>query len=184
MQELTKLRNYMELNTYCRQSSSYSRICKYFMDPKGSLPCSQELSTGFYLSQINLFPTTSSYFSKVGRTLACVKTCNSQHTMSATWRKERSKIETNEIMKTAAHRSESWCLRQFYLFCLMSWCLSWRSWCTAALRSTFILTPTSIYVFPVVSFLLAFTPMSYMHSSSVPMLAAYPTHFILGDFSL
>jgi hypothetical protein len=48
---------------------------------------------------------------KVGRTPACVKTCNSQDTMSATWRKERSTVGTNEIMKTAAHRSESWCWR-------------------------------------------------------------------------
>jgi hypothetical protein len=32
--------------------------------------------------------------------------------MSATWRKERSTVETNEIMKTAVHRSESWCWRQ------------------------------------------------------------------------
>jgi hypothetical protein len=49
---------------------------------------------------------------KVGRTPACVKTCNSQDTVSATWRKERSTVETNEIMKTAAQRSESWCWRQ------------------------------------------------------------------------
>jgi hypothetical protein len=49
---------------------------------------------------------------KVGRTATCVKTCNSQDTMSATWRKERSTVETNEIMTTAAHRSESWCWRQ------------------------------------------------------------------------
>jgi hypothetical protein len=49
---------------------------------------------------------------KVGRTPACVKTCNSQDTMSETWRKERSTVETNEIMKTAAHRSESWWWRQ------------------------------------------------------------------------
>jgi hypothetical protein len=55
--------------------------------------------------------------------------------MYATRRKERSTVETNEIMKTAAHRSESWCWRQL-LFCLMSWCLSWRSWCAAALRVT------------------------------------------------
>jgi hypothetical protein len=48
----------------------------------------------------------------VGPTPACVKTCNSQDTMSATWRKERSTVETNEIMKTVAHRSESWCWRQ------------------------------------------------------------------------
>jgi hypothetical protein len=53
-----------------------------------------------------------SLLSKVGRTPACVKTCNSQDTMSATWRKERSTVETNEIMKTAAQRSESWCWRQ------------------------------------------------------------------------
>jgi hypothetical protein len=32
--------------------------------------------------------------------------------MSATWSKERSTVEKNEIMKTAAHRSESWCWRQ------------------------------------------------------------------------
>jgi hypothetical protein len=67
-----------------------------------------------------------------------------QHTMSVTWRKERSTVETNEIMKTAAHRSESWCWRQLHadesrmkkdcVFCLMSWYLSWRSWCAAAHR--------------------------------------------------
>jgi hypothetical protein len=34
--------------------------------------------------------------------------------MSATWRKERSRVERNEIMKTAAHRSESWCWRQLH----------------------------------------------------------------------
>jgi Mn2+/Fe2+ NRAMP family transporter len=105
---------------------------------------------------------------------------------------QRSTVETNEFMKTAAHQSESWCWRQllsllshvlmpvltqlvcgrtnsqdtmsatwrkgaqlkrmrlwkpphtslsheadvsFCLFCLMSWCLSWRSWCAAALRA-------------------------------------------------
>jgi hypothetical protein len=48
----------------------------------------------------------------VGRIPACVKTCNSQDTISATWRKERSIVETNEIMKTAAYRSESWCWHQ------------------------------------------------------------------------
>jgi hypothetical protein len=37
-----------------------------------------------------------------------------QDTMSATWRKERSTVDTNEIMKTAAHRSESWCWRQLH----------------------------------------------------------------------
>jgi hypothetical protein len=52
--------------------------------------------------------------SKVGRTPACVKTCNSQDTMSATWRQERSTVETNEITKTAAHRSESWWWRQLH----------------------------------------------------------------------
>jgi hypothetical protein len=52
---------------------------------------------------------------KLGRTPACVKTCNSQDKMTATWHKERSTVETNEIMKTAAHRSESWCWRQFHV---------------------------------------------------------------------
>jgi hypothetical protein len=67
----------------------------------------------------------------VGRTPSCIKTCNSQNTMSAAWRKERSTVETNEIMKTAAHRSESHDADvSFCLFCLMSWC----SWCAAALR--------------------------------------------------
>jgi hypothetical protein len=37
-----------------------------------------------------------------------------QDTTSATWCKERSTVETNEITKTAAHRSESWCWRQFH----------------------------------------------------------------------
>jgi hypothetical protein len=69
---------------------------------------------------------------KVDHTSAWVKTCNSQDMMSATWRKERSTVETNEIMKTAAHRSESWCWHQ--LLSLLSWCLSWRNWCAAALR--------------------------------------------------
>jgi hypothetical protein len=36
--------------------------------------------------------------------------------MSATWRKERSTVETNEIMKTAAHWSESWCWSQVLSF--------------------------------------------------------------------
>jgi hypothetical protein len=40
---------------------------------------------------------------QAGRISACVKTRNSQDTMSGTWRKE-----TNEIMKTTAHRSGSW----------------------------------------------------------------------------
>jgi hypothetical protein len=34
--------------------------------------------------------------------------------MSATWRKEKSAVETSEIMKTAAHRSESWCWHQLH----------------------------------------------------------------------
>jgi hypothetical protein len=37
-----------------------------------------------------------------------------QDKMSATWCKERSTGETNEVMKTAAHRSESWCWRQLH----------------------------------------------------------------------
>jgi hypothetical protein len=37
-----------------------------------------------------------------------------QDTMSAKWRKERSTVETKEIMKTAAHRSELWCWRQLH----------------------------------------------------------------------
>jgi hypothetical protein len=147
------------------------------------------------------FPSPALPASMLGQTPACVKTCNSQDTMSATWRKERSTVETNEIMKTATHRSESWCWRQLYaadnvqqdsacsfsvrqdsdistqgtapvyvidmsrhefmsstredvirrrhvllrcadsmkqdcVFCLMSWCLSWRSWCAAALWRT------------------------------------------------
>jgi hypothetical protein len=124
-----------------------------------------------------------------------------QDTMSATWHKKRSTAETNEIMKTSAHRSESWrwcqlhaadtcsktrhvtflcvktqtsvlkeqhqyikissspddvmsstredvirsvCglesesrMKQDCVFCLMSWCLSWRSWCAAALTGRF-----------------------------------------------
>jgi hypothetical protein len=51
-------------------------------------------------------------YTKVGRTSTCAKTCNSQDKMSATWRKVRSTVETNEIMKTASHLSESWCWRQ------------------------------------------------------------------------
>jgi hypothetical protein len=81
-----------------------------------------------------MLPITVAASSKVGRTPACVKTCNSQDTMSATWRKERSTVETNEIMKTAAHRSEAWCWRKFLSLCRVFWCLSWRSWCAAALR--------------------------------------------------
>jgi hypothetical protein len=50
--------------------------------------------------------------SYVGRTPTCVKTCNSQYTISVTWRKERSIVEMNEIMKTVAHRPESWCWHQ------------------------------------------------------------------------
>jgi hypothetical protein len=65
---------------------------------------------------------------------------NSQDTMSAKWRKERSTVETNEIMKTAAHRSESWCWCQLLSFCLMSWCLSWRSWFAVALTRRGVLT--------------------------------------------
>jgi hypothetical protein len=51
---------------------------------------------------------------KIGRTPAYVKTCNTQDTISATWLKERSTVETNEIMKTAAHQSKSWCWRQLH----------------------------------------------------------------------
>jgi hypothetical protein len=63
---------------------------------------------------------------KLGRTPACVKTCNSQDTMAATWRKERSTVETNEIMKTAAHRFESWCWRQLHAAdtCMFLFCAS------------------------------------------------------------
>jgi hypothetical protein len=48
-----------------RQSLSYSRISQHFMEPKGSLPCSQEPSNGPYLSQINPVCTTSSSFFKI-----------------------------------------------------------------------------------------------------------------------
>jgi hypothetical protein len=54
---------------------------------------------------------------RVGRTPVYVKTCNGQDMMSATWRKERSTVETNEIMNTTAtHRSESWCWRLLLSF--------------------------------------------------------------------
>jgi hypothetical protein len=53
-------------------------------------------------------PPDSYPMRKVGRTPACVKTYNSQDTMYT------STVETNEIMKTAAHRSESWCWRQLH----------------------------------------------------------------------
>jgi hypothetical protein len=59
----------------------------------------------------DIIKTLSSY---VGRTAACVKTCNSQDTISATWRKERSIVETNDIMRTVAHRPEAWCWRQHH----------------------------------------------------------------------
>jgi hypothetical protein len=61
-------------------------------------------------------PITVVARSKVGHTPACVKTCNSQDTMSATWRKEWSTVETNGITKTTAHRSEPWCWRQLLSF--------------------------------------------------------------------
>jgi hypothetical protein len=69
---------------------------------------------------ILILPFFHPFFScKVGRTPTCVKTCDSQDTMSATWRKERSTVKTNEIVKTAAHRSESWCWRQLLSHVLM-----------------------------------------------------------------
>jgi hypothetical protein len=71
--------------------------------------------------------------SMIGRTPACVKTCNSQDTMSATWRKERTQFKRMRLWKPPhtglSHDADV----SFCIFCLMSWCLSWRSWCAAAL---------------------------------------------------
>jgi hypothetical protein len=108
-------------------------------------------TTDIHLFDGNVLVTV--YFSsllKVGRTPACVKTCNSQDTISATWRKERSTIETNEIIKPPhtglSHDADV----SFCLFCIMSWCLSWRSWCAAAPKEAFnikIYTPIQIVPF-------------------------------------
>jgi hypothetical protein len=78
------------------------------------------LGSGSYPLSKRCNITDSWEYCKVGSTPVCVKTCNSQDTMSATWRKERNVVETNEIMKTAAHRSESWCWRPLLslLFCV------------------------------------------------------------------
>jgi hypothetical protein len=43
------------------QFCSYSRISQHFMEPEGSLPCSQEPSTVPFLSQINPIHTIPSY---------------------------------------------------------------------------------------------------------------------------
>jgi hypothetical protein len=48
-----------------RQSLSHSRISQHFMEPEGSLPCSQEPSNGLYPSYINPAHTTPSYLSKI-----------------------------------------------------------------------------------------------------------------------
>jgi hypothetical protein len=48
-----------------RQLYSYSRTSQYFMEPEGSLPCSQEPSTVPILSQMDLVQTITSYLSKI-----------------------------------------------------------------------------------------------------------------------
>jgi hypothetical protein len=48
-----------------RQLCSCSRTFQHFMELEGSLPCSQEPSTGPYLSQINPVHITLSYLSKI-----------------------------------------------------------------------------------------------------------------------
>jgi hypothetical protein len=102
------------MNTFLRartcQTSNYeflciklcSVICTHHPLPLQELDVAQRVLRRENTKQIPL----------VGRTPAYAKTCNSQDTMSATWRKERSTVETNKIMKTAAHRSESWCWHQ------------------------------------------------------------------------
>jgi hypothetical protein len=48
-----------------RQLYSYSRTSQHFMEPEGSLLCSQEHSIGLFLSQINSIHTVASYLSKI-----------------------------------------------------------------------------------------------------------------------
>jgi hypothetical protein len=91
----TGITNFMELS----QSRSYSRISQRFMIPEGSLPCSQEPSTGPYPKPDRSSPSHPFYLSKI-------------------------------------HFNP----------------------------------PTYILVCLVVSFLLAFSPISYMHSSSPPFV--------------
>jgi hypothetical protein len=72
--------------------------------------------------------------SKVVRTPACIKTCNSQDAMFATWRKKGAQLKRMRLWKPPhaglSHDADV----SFCLFCLTSWCLSWRSWYAAALK--------------------------------------------------
>jgi hypothetical protein len=75
---------------------------------------------------------TQSYTLKVGRTPANVKTRCMQH-----YAKKGTQLKRKRLWKPPhtglSHDADV----SFSLFCLMSWCLSWRSWCAAALTKTF-----------------------------------------------
>jgi hypothetical protein len=71
--------------------------------------------------------------------------------MSATWRKKGAQLKQMRLWKpphiSLSHDADV----SFCLFCLMSWCLSWRSWCAVALtcldtcRCEAYLTQTNIH---------------------------------------
>jgi hypothetical protein len=76
-------------------------------------------------------PVTVAARSKVGRTPACVKTCNSQDTISATWRKKGAQLKRMSLRKPPltgmSHDADQSRMKQDCVFCLMSWCMSWCS---------------------------------------------------------
>jgi hypothetical protein len=81
----------------------------------------------FFPSLISGMPKMTDY--KVGRTPACVKTWCLRHEAKKGAQLKRMGL-WRPLHTGLSHDADV----SFCLFCFMSWCLSWRSWCAAALR--------------------------------------------------
>jgi hypothetical protein len=77
--EINQVTNSMELSPSLKANSSSAtkKISQCYIEPEGSLTCSQKSDISCHLSQINLVHTTHSYFSKINFNITLLTTSRS-----------------------------------------------------------------------------------------------------------